>query len=339
MQPTPPLALASSRVHSVSPDTWDLRDPEMRGSKAPIWIIGGGKTAMDTAHLLIKEYPGRSVNLVAGSGTYFSDRERMYPRRRWTQGTRPNALIKQWRLWDGTNDEEFREKYKQAIGTWVTPTAENWLSGILSATEAEAIRRGLDTVLMDHLVDAEDQGSSVSLALRSGDRLTIPTGSWVVNCTGYLWAADANPYEPYVSATGNVASINQRSSTMLYSSHAGYFVTELLLRDKLHTAPLYEVDAYELKQRSSISAIASIAVLIHNLSVVLDELPLTVFLRPWGTDFDRVYPMPRWMWGALHILATHRADRRHAQQTLDTLRGRLDIRCGPLQPGHVDATD
>ena len=44
----------------------------MRASDAPVWIIGGGKTAMDTAHALITEYPGREVNLVAGRGTFFS---------------------------------------------------------------------------------------------------------------------------------------------------------------------------------------------------------------------------------------------------------------------------
>ena len=43
----------------------------MRASDTPVWIIGGGKTAMDTAHALITEYPGREVNLVAGSGTFF----------------------------------------------------------------------------------------------------------------------------------------------------------------------------------------------------------------------------------------------------------------------------
>ena len=40
---------------------------DMRESDTPVWIIGGGKTAMDTAHTLITEYPGREVNLVAGS--------------------------------------------------------------------------------------------------------------------------------------------------------------------------------------------------------------------------------------------------------------------------------
>ena len=69
--PNDPLEISSARVLSVSPDFCDMRGDEMRASDTPVWIIGGGKTAMDTAHALITEYPGREVNLVAGSGTFF----------------------------------------------------------------------------------------------------------------------------------------------------------------------------------------------------------------------------------------------------------------------------
>lgn len=69
--PNDPLEVSSARVRSVSPDFCDMRGDEMRASDTPVWIIGSGKTAMDTAHTLITEYPGREVNLVAGSGTFF----------------------------------------------------------------------------------------------------------------------------------------------------------------------------------------------------------------------------------------------------------------------------
>jgi len=87
-QPNQPLELSSGRVTSVSPDYCDMRCDEMRASDAPVWIIGGGKTAMDTAHALITEYPGREVNLVAGSGTYFLNRDRVLPTGagRWWRG-------------------------------------------------------------------------------------------------------------------------------------------------------------------------------------------------------------------------------------------------------------
>ena len=74
--PNDPLETSSERVLSVSPDFCDMRGNEMRASDTPVWVIGGGKTAMDTAYALITEYPGREVNLVAGSGTFFSSRDR-----------------------------------------------------------------------------------------------------------------------------------------------------------------------------------------------------------------------------------------------------------------------
>src|SRR5271170_5129130 len=77
--PNDPLEISSERVLSVSPDFCDMREGDMRESETPVWIIGGGKTAMDTAHALITEYPGRDVNLVAGSGTYFTSRDRVLP--------------------------------------------------------------------------------------------------------------------------------------------------------------------------------------------------------------------------------------------------------------------
>ena len=52
-----------------------MRSGEMADSDTPVWIVGGGKTAMDTAHALITRYPGREVNLVAGAGTFFARRE------------------------------------------------------------------------------------------------------------------------------------------------------------------------------------------------------------------------------------------------------------------------
>ena len=66
VMPNDPLEISSARVQSVSPDYCDVRSGDMRESDTPVWIIGGGKTAMDTAHALITTYPGREVNLVAG---------------------------------------------------------------------------------------------------------------------------------------------------------------------------------------------------------------------------------------------------------------------------------
>jgi cation diffusion facilitator CzcD-associated flavoprotein CzcO len=123
-KPNDPLEISSEHVLSVSPDYCDMRCGEMRASDTPVWIIGGGKTAMDTAHALITEYPGREVNLVAGSGTYFLSRDRFFPAgaRRWWRGESfTNLALRMTRRFDGTNEADVGDWFRAKYGTWVTP--------------------------------------------------------------------------------------------------------------------------------------------------------------------------------------------------------------------------
>ncbi|MDT5105124.1 MAG: hypothetical protein QOI25_2637, partial [Mycobacterium sp.] len=124
VKPNDPLEISSERILSVSPDFCDMRCDEMRGSDTPVWIIGGGKTAMDTAHALITEYPGREVNLVAGSGTHFMNRDRALPSgaRRWWRGKPFSSLgLEVTRRFDGTNETDVGEWFRAKYGTWLTP--------------------------------------------------------------------------------------------------------------------------------------------------------------------------------------------------------------------------
>ena len=192
VMPNDPLEISSERVQSVSPDFCDMRGDDMRASDTPVWVIGGGKTAMDTAHALITEYPGREVNLVAGSGTFFACRDQFFPTgvRRWwdgtpvrqpRRGTRPSFRRHQREVvWDWHRDN---------YGTWLTPETGNFLAGVLSKAENKTIAEGLNDVIMDHFVDAVDRNGSTEMVLRSGATKAIQPGSWIVNCTGYLDAA------------------------------------------------------------------------------------------------------------------------------------------------------
>ena len=118
--PNDPLEISSKRLQSVSPDFCDMRGDDMRASDAPVWIIGGGKTAMDTAHALITEYPGREVNLVAGSGTFFNCRDRFFPTgaRRWWGGKLVSSLgMEMTHRFDGTNEADSWNWYRETYGT------------------------------------------------------------------------------------------------------------------------------------------------------------------------------------------------------------------------------
>jgi hypothetical protein len=184
-------------------------------------------------------------------------------------------------------------------------------------------------MVKDHLVDAEDRNGGVELVLRSGDRRRIDPGSWLVNCTGYVFKKRW-PYEPYMSANGNVAVATPRSYVVPLSSLNSYFLAHLMMLGTLADLPLYALDLEELYQRSrETCACAAVALLLYNLSVITDNAPRGVFIRN-GLDMDRWFPLPRYSFGILQWLRTHRREREHVRRTLDTVRERFDVRCGPI---------
>jgi Pyridine nucleotide-disulphide oxidoreductase len=331
-KPNDPLEISSGRVQSVSPDFCDMRCEEMRASDTPVWIIGGGKTAMDTAHALITEYPGREVNLVAGSGTYFLNRDRLLPSGagRWWRGKTFSSLaLEVTRRYDGTNETDVKNWFRDTYGTWLTPQTGNFLVGLLSESENKTIASGLNDVIMDHLVDVVDRNGETDLMLRSGSTKAIQPGSWVVNCTGYF-KYDDRPYEPYVSPSGAVVSIQPRSITLQLTSVMGYFMTHLLMLDRIRDIPLYELDAMELRNKSNAAFPFTLFTLaIYNLSLITGRIPNKAFAE-CGIDVNRWYPLPRRMMDTAQFMLTHRREREHQRRTLDTVRERFDVRCGPL---------
>jgi hypothetical protein len=66
----------------------------------------------------------------------------------------------------------------------------------------------------------------------------------------------------------------------------------------------------------------------HNTSLITDVVPTKVFLD-CGINLDRWYPLPRRMVATAGFMRAHRREREHCRRTLDTLRERFDIRCGP----------
>ncbi len=332
VQPNDALDISSNRVLSVSPDFCDMRGDEMRASDTPVWIIGGGKTAMDTAHALITEYPAREVNLVAGSGTFFTSRDKVLPtgvRRYWRGKPFSSMGLELTGKFDGTNEAEVGNWYRETYGTWLTPTTANFLLGVLSESENTTIASGLNDVIMDYAVDVVDHNGDTNLVFRSGATKAVQAGSWIVNCTGYVMRRDI-PYEPYISPGGSVVSIQPRSATMHLTSYMGYFLTHMLLLDKISEIPLYALDGQELRAKSrEVGAYATLSLVQYNMSLMSDNLPGKVFSE-CGLDFDRWYPLPRRMIALARYMRMHRRDRAHWRRTLDTLRERFDVRCGPV---------
>ncbi len=339
--PNEPLDISSKRVHSVSPDYCDVRAGAIGESDAPVWIIGGGKTAMDTAHALITAYPGRQVNLVAGRGTFFSSRDNLLPSgaRRWWKGTPGSTIATQMsHRYDGTNEAEVQAWFRGKYGTFLTPQADNFVLGVLSEAENHTISAGLNDLVMDYFEDAVDRNGTTELVFRSGSTKAIQPGSWVVNCTGYVGFNGEYPYEPYASPSGAVVSINMRSAVLHLPAFMGYFLGHLLFSGKLTEIPLYEVDWQELRHKLPVGfPYVLFALVQHNLSLIYDNVPSRVFSEN-GLDFDKWYPLPRRLPGVMRFMLTHRRERERQRRVLDTVRERFDIRCGPLSEQRVPST-
>ena len=167
------------------------------------------------------------------------------------------------------------------------------------------------------------------MTLRSGDTRAIEPGSWIVNCTGYV-THRRFPYEPYVSPNGRVLSIHTHSATMHLSSYMAYFGAHLLFSGVLREVPLYELDILELYEKSRKAfPFAVFALVGHNLSLCADSLPARAFTA-CGLDFNRWYPPHRRLMSTVTFMRNHRRERELQRRTLDRVRERFDVRCGPL---------
>ncbi len=331
-----PFELSSSKVRSVSPETCDMRTGAISEDKAPVWVIGSGKTAMDTVHALVTHQPGREVNMLAGTGTFFMSRDRMFPNgsRRWWSGTRPNHVLTEMAdRFDGTNESDVLSWMRDSYGTGAIPKAEHFFLGALSEAESDRIRGGLGEVVLDHLEDVIDTDAGAQIQLRRGKPLDIAPGTWIVNCTSHFAFPDRSTDAPYVSASGRVVTIGL-SGMFGFTSFTGYFLTHFLYSGKITEIPLYQADGQALLGRSVPAAVVgSLALIQYNLGLAFDHLPAKVF-QGFGLDLDRWYPMPRRLVGQLKFVARHKGQREHYRSALDTLGERYDVKIGPV----VEAT-
>ena len=98
----------------------------------------------------------------------------------------------------------------------------------------------------------------------------------------------------------------------------------------LHTLPLYELDGEDLRDKLGKSPTPAVFPLTaYNVSLAFDHLPKKVFAG-FGSDLLLWYPLPRRLAAVAKFSLSHRRDREHHRKTLDTIRERFQVRCGPL---------
>ena len=330
--PMQPLEWSSSDVLSLGPESPELlAQVGQRGSSAPIYVVGGGKTGMDTAHMLIRALPQRKIRMLIGDGTMFLDRDKTVPgrlRRYYAGHTGVEAFLDVAKRFTGHNELQVTEYFRSNYCVSLDDTCRRYRFGLMSPAENRAISKGLDEVIRDHVVDVVSDQAGPTLVLRSGQRRRIEPGSVFINCTGYL--GTSSPYEPYLSARGNVLSIQPTSTVHFLSSQSAYFLAHLLMLGTLREAPIYEADIGELQSASrDVFAPTAITTTLYNTGVIASRLPRWVHAEN-GLDFTALFPIHRRLIALAKLMLFLRLHPGQLRDSLDVVRERFNIRLGPL---------
>ena len=331
-----PLALTCDAVLSTTPA--QLQDAD-RDPGAPVVIVGGGKTGMDTAHWLIRSYPGRRVTVLTGRGTLFACRDVMFPegRARWWRGHMIGSVTRDVTgRFDGANAGAVFDHFRQRYGVSPSPESAQFLFATMGREEAREIADGLEAMVPGYLEDVVQGAEGPEMRLRDGRRIAVAPGTVFVNCTGSM-LRHARPYQPFLSPGGWVMTVTLRSSVYSLSGTAAYFMAHVYFLGKLRRLPLYELDMDALFAADrTLFFPASLTHSFYNMLVILQNVPLSVFSR-CGLDMNLWYPLPRRLWSFARLKKDQRRLTAQCRASLDRVRQDLGIRCGLLPEAGVDA--
>lgn len=327
-----PISFASRTVVSTTPAA--LRQTLAGHPEAPVYVVGGGKTGMDTILAIQAENPNRPVTLINGSGTYFWNRTRFFPTglRRWFGGALPAKIFQDCALfYDGHNEDALRARFIAKYATNKDPRARNFFYGILSEDEDNRIEAGLKDKIWDYLADVRDGPDGPVIQLRSGAEMSVPAGSIFVNCTGSLLRdTPAGATMPCLSANDVILSIHTRETIHFLTSYASFVLSHLFFAGKLRGAGLYflDLDALYAADKQAMVAVTFVQS-YHNILVGFNSLP-PAMLRHFGVDFNLWYPLPRRILALLRIRKTAQADVAQCRGVLDVVSARMGLGPGGL---------
>jgi hypothetical protein len=327
-----PLPLSSGNVVSIIPQT--LLATLAANPGAPVYVVGGGKTGMDTVLATLAQDAGRKVSLINGRGTNFLNRTKYFPTglKRWISGDLVSRLMRELALtFDGDNEDDTISYFRRHHST--NPNSRNgvYLYGILSEEEHARIAGGLSRTYPDYLADVIDTADGPQMCLRRGGREPVASGSIFVNCTGsFFRTSETSKKLPCVSPHDTVVNLNMRDGFHFLSSVAAFSVTHLLYRGVLRGKGFYTLDHEALfRQNRSAWVGASTAQAYMNQVLAVQLLPMSL-LDHCGLDLDRWYPLPRRLAGLIRMKASATGDVAHCRRALDRVADRFGIHCAPL---------
>ena len=293
--PNEPMQFSSHKVQSTVPEAPALLDGEIAQDDKPIYIVGGGKTAIDVAKLIITQNKNRKVNFIIGKGIYFFDREKFCTsgiKKNW-QGILPRKLSLEYVAKYNENDlGEAIESIKGKYGLTPFKNARHCMSGILSAEENTLIKNGIDNEIYEYLEDVKESNGTLTLHYRSGKTQEVEENSWFINCTGFILPKD-EIQEPILSTHGTVLSIQGALSAFPFTSLQGYFLPHLWFRDAFKKTPINQFNYRKLAKADKEAFIfGTAAQLTYNSIQFAEALPLSV-LTNCGLNYDNWFPFHR----------------------------------------------
>ena len=327
-----PLALSSGDVLSIIPQ--DLRQTLAANPGAPVFVVGGGKTGMDTILAVLYENPARTVTLINGRGTNFLNRTRYIPNglKRWTSGELVSRLFRDLALnFDGDNEDHTIAYFRKKHSSDPSGMSGVFLYGLQSEDENERIAEGLTQTYTDYLTDVVDTPGGPQITFRTGETQPVAAASIFVNCTGSFFRANSMADAPAcLSPHETVVSINARDGFHFLTSVAGFFMMHLLYRGGLRGKGFYTMDHERLFRMDRNAWVgASAAQAYMNQVIAVQTLPMMLLDR-CGLDLDRWYPLPRRMVGLMQMKATATQDISHCRAVLDRVADRFGVHCTSL---------
>jgi hypothetical protein len=308
-----PFPISSTKVRSVGVADPVLTTPEFLESRAPVYVIGSGKTAMDAIlYIATRSRSRRPLSLITGSGMFFFVRETMFPRgpRRYALGTLPaDCFLDVASAFDGSNETSvIADLERRSVLMNVFGQGGNCRFGILSSGERDEIKAVVTDVFRGHLVDVD----GTSMTVREGKALrqaSVVDGSWFINCTSHFRHI---PHEP-VLQDGGVTCAPQYA--MGFTGTTAYFITHLWFHDQL-AAVAPELFRVRFDVEPKLRFTPQVCVMIMaNLALAGARLPTSITAKFEG-DQNKWYPLPRQVPVIARVLATRGKVIRKAEKVL-----------------------
>jgi cation diffusion facilitator CzcD-associated flavoprotein CzcO len=330
VEPNKAMTFSTDKVQSITPESSLMTNSKVANDDKPVYIVGGGKTSMDVAQVLLNQNPNRKLNFILGKGTFFLNRDILFPagiKKNWAGKTINEMFLDIALNYDKNNLSTTFEYIKKTYCLAPFKDANQHLLGLLSPHESDRIKNSADTEIYDYLVDVKEDNNEIAIHYRSGQKQQISADSWFINCTGHLYPKEEK-IDPILSPHGKILSIQKTTSAIFFTTMGGYFLPHLWFQDKFKEVPVNYFNQFDLIKKDKQAYLFAIsAQAILNLIHFSDALPLKL-INECALNYDKWFPLHRQLPFLLNILTNKKKYIKQLTKTLDDICAEHDIENG-----------